>query len=288
MHAANKRHAIEGSEIRRLYSGEGWSMARLADHFGCGQSTIRRRLAEVGIAARRRGPVPRQAGRALDCSWSPVMAYIVGVVATDGNLSGDGRHISIVSKDRDWLTLIRDCLGRMNRISETRAHGQTYYRLQWSDRLLYDWLLGAGLTPAKSLTLGPLQVPDIVFADFLRGCIDGDGWILSYTDRYHTKTKPKYVYERLAVCLTSASPAFVKWVQDTTGRLWNIEGALIRQPQRGDYAPQWWLKYGKRASLKLLPILYHTPDVPCLARKRAKALAALEKLTPQRKEPSQV
>jgi len=30
------------------------------------------------------------------------------------------------------------------------------------------------ITPAKSLTLGRLAVPDDHFADFVRGCVDGD------------------------------------------------------------------------------------------------------------------
>ena len=67
----------------------------------------------------------------------------------------------------------------------------------WYDRSLYEWLFEIGLTPAKSLTLRPVSVPDEYFADFFRGCIDGDGTILIYTDRYHARKCERYVYERL-------------------------------------------------------------------------------------------
>ena len=52
-------------------------------------------------------------------------------------------------------------------------------QLSWRDRALYVWLSEIGLTPAKSLSLGPLAVPDQCFADFFRGCIDGDSSVAS-------------------------------------------------------------------------------------------------------------
>jgi hypothetical protein len=55
-----------------------------------------------------------------------------------------------------------------------------------------DWLAEVGLTPAKSLTLGPLTVPDENFADFFRGCLDGDGSIVTYIDRHHTVKSARY------------------------------------------------------------------------------------------------
>jgi hypothetical protein len=48
-------------------------------------------------------------------------------------------------------------------------------------------------------------VPDEYFVDFLRSCIDGDGSITTYTDRYNTFKNPQYVYARLYVSLVSAS-----------------------------------------------------------------------------------
>ena len=67
-----------------------------------------------------------------------------------------------------------------------------------------------------------------------------------------------------------------------------MTGARICQPQRNGRVPQWLLKYGKRESLLLLHALYHSPDVPCLARKRDKALAFVARLASQQREDSQV
>jgi hypothetical protein len=127
-----------------------------------------------------------------------------------------------------------------------------------------------GLTPRKSLTLGRLAVPDEYFADFLRGCIDGDGTILVYTDSYHAARKPAYVYRRLYVSLVSASRPFLGWIQDTVARLLAVRGTINEKPGRHD-RPVWVLRYAKRDSLRLLPWLYGEPAGPCLARKRARA-----------------
>ena len=158
--------------------------------------------------------------------WTPHVAYAVGLIATDGNLSKDGRHLALSSIDRPLIESARRCLGLANTIGVGVKDGRLIYRLQWGDRDFYDWLCGIGLTPAKSLTLGPLQIPDAYFADFLRGCIDGDGTIVRYTDRSQVSTNPRYVYERLYVNLVSASRPFLGWIRDTVMRLIGARGAI--------------------------------------------------------------
>ena len=126
------------------------------------------------------------------------------------------------------------------------------------------------LTPAKTLTLGAIAVPDEYFADFFRGCIDGDGTILVYTDRYHVPKNERYVYERLYVSLFSASPSFIDWVQATMQRLLGVSGAThVRR--KADRRPLYVIRYAKHESLRIARAIYHSPDVPCLVRKRVKA-----------------
>jgi hypothetical protein len=195
----------------------------------------------------------------------------VGLIATDGNLSTDGRHMTVTSKDPDLLETLRRCLQLRTAISHVRnSKGMIHYRVQWGDRRLYDWLLAIGLTPAKSLTLGPLTVPRQYFADFLRGCIDGDGSVLVYTDRYHMVKSERYQYQRLYVSIVSASRPFVGWIQDEVRELINISG-VIEVKNRAAQRPIWILRYAKRESIRLLRWLYHDPNLPCLDRKRRSA-----------------
>ena len=198
------------------------------------------------------------------------MAWVVGVMATDGNLSSDGRHLGIPSIDRDLLESLRACLGLTNRISLAKSANGFIYRLQWGDRGFYDWLVSIGLTPAKSLTLGPLLVPDEHFADFFRGCIDGDGSVFVYTDRYHTRKKERYVYERLYVSLVSASRPFLEWARGSVLRLAGVKGSFTVRSSNG-HNPVWKLRYAKAESIRVLRWMYYEAGVPALARKRVVA-----------------
>lgn len=260
--------------LRRLYLDEQLPMAEVARQLACSASTVRRRLRQWTIPARGRGPntAHRRAHGAHGASaWSAEAAWIVGLMASDGNLARTGHALTLTSNDVELLESVRAILGIGNRLGRVRGGwGHGCYRLQWRDRRFHAWLTDIGLTPRKSLTLGPLVVPDEYFADFFRGCIDGDGTILVYTDRYHATRKATYVYERLYVSLVSASRPFLSWVQETVDRLLGVHGAIYNKSGR-TRAPMWALRYAKRESLRLLPWMYASPDSPCLARKRAKA-----------------
>ncbi len=269
------RVSIDADLLRRLYLDERLTASRIASAMGCGETTICRHLRRLSIAARPRGPIPGSpaSSRVWDVGWNADVAYAVGLIATDGNLSPRRGSMSFVSKDTDQVETLRRCLGLKAPVSwSANGRGTRYPKVQWSDRTLYEWLLAIGLTPAKSLTLGPLQVPHEYFADFFRGCVDGDGSIVVYTDRYHATKNERYVYERLYVMLASASGPFVSWIRDVIRGQIAVEGALqvFRRPGR---APLWRLRYAKRESVSVLRWMYHSPGIPCLARKRDKAEA---------------
>ena len=202
-------------------------------------------------------------------AWSVELAYAVGLMATDGNLSSDGRHMSFISRDGELVDTLRRCLGLTARTRPTQtSRGGILYRVQWGRRTLYDWFLTIGLMPAKSRRLAALAVPDDYFVDFFRGCIDGDGTVLCYTDRYHAGKKADYVYERLYVSLVTASEPFAEWIRMKVERLVGVWGPIHRETKRGHH-PQWRLRYAKASSIQILRWMYYSPDVPCLARKRA-------------------
>jgi hypothetical protein len=224
------------------------------------------------------GSTARSSSRAHDAPrWGVQTAYAVGLMATDGNLSSDGRHLSFVSRDRDLVETFADCLqlSTLVRTLRTRAGG-ALYRVQWADRRHYDWFISLGLLPAKSRRLGRLAVPDEHFADFVRGCIDGDGSLHVYVDAYHRGKKAKYVYERLYVSLVSASYPFLEWIQTTASRLVGIGGAIHEYRRSGRSI--WDLRYAKADSIRLIRSMHYDTTVPCLNRKRVRAARFLTTL----------
>jgi len=205
--------------------------------------------------------------------WTPELAYIIGLLTTDGCLSNDGRHIIIRSSDIQLLRTFKKCLNLPNKISETFHNGwakKRSYRIQFGNVQLYRWLLKIGLFPRKTYTIGELNVPKKYFSDFLRGHLDGDGDIRTYRDYYNTYKNPKYIYDRIYTRFRSASKQHINWLRKNIYEILSIKGhTWERKPQRPDQTTSLWaLKFAKKDSIKLLSWIYYNPEVPCLKRKR--------------------
>ena len=48
--------------------------------------------------------------------WSSKFAYVIGLMATDGNLSIDGHHMEFTSKDLDLVEIFKNYLNLKNKI----------------------------------------------------------------------------------------------------------------------------------------------------------------------------
>ncbi len=200
--------------------------------------------------------------------WTPQLAYAVGLIVTDGCLSSDGRHIIFTSKDIDLIQIFAQILNLKNKIGETRNPRSRAYRIQFGNISLYRWFLDIGITPHKSLTIEKVAVPRKYFLDFLRGHLDGDGSITTYTDTYNTYKNPRYIYTRLFLRFNSGSLAHIKWLQKTIIKISTISGRIHTTKPNAVGNSMHILKFGKKDSIKMLKTIYYAPNLPCLARKR--------------------
>lgn len=196
----------------------------------------------------------------IDTSWSHELAYVIGLLTSDGNLSPDGRHINLTSLDKEITEYAKGIFKIDNKIGRKSRGGSTekkYYVLQFGSKQFYAFLLSIGLTPAKSKTLGSLDIPDNFFGDFLRGCFDGDGNI---SEMMH----PESCQPQLRVRVASASPAFLKWLLAEHKRLWHIEGGWIYQDQKKRMGS---LCFAKADSIRILTEMYRNKSRYFLKRK---------------------
>ncbi|MBI2096593.1 MAG: hypothetical protein HYT40_00305 [Candidatus Sungbacteria bacterium] len=206
----------------------------------------------------RRGPKPEKKVQTI---WSPELAYAVGLITSDGNLSNDRRHIDFTSKDLELIKTFKHCLGLKRIKIGTKTSGYTskrYYRIQFGDVNLYNWLLQIGLMPHKSKSLQALKIPDRYFFDFLRGYFDGDGTIYSYWD---PRWKSSFMFY---LQFASASRLYLQWLQLKLGELSNVHGRI----QSGNRSYQ--LVFAKRESCILFKKMYHQKNSPKLKRKYLK------------------
>lgn len=202
----------------------------------------------------------------VDTTWTPSLAYAVGLIATDGNLSSNHKTTNLVSGDMDLLETFKRCIPRAGRIGR---HGPNCWHVTVSSVDFYRWLQSIGLTPAKSLTLGGIDIEDSLLVDLARGLMDGDGCIENYVHHPggNVKRYPNYRYERLIVSFHSASLAHLDWLRSALKRVAAIDGAILKSQQKDRPNPMYELKYGKHASLTLLPMMYADPASPRLERK---------------------
>lgn len=218
----------------------------------------------------KRGPKPKR----KEVIWSPELAYAIGLIASDGCLSNDGRHLIFVSKDLEQIKNFKKCLGLEVKIGIHRAgvrmKNRTYHRVQWGDVFFYNFLLGIGLMPNKSRILGKLAIPDKYFFDFLRGSFDGDGSFYSYFD---PRWKSSFMYY---LNFTSASPAHIDWLRETLHRLLGVKGHISKMGGEGkprNYIAN--LRFAKKESLLVMETMYSTSCEIHLSRKRLKIERAL-------------
>ncbi len=198
----------------------------------------------------------------IDCTWSPDFAYAIGLIATDGNLSRDGRHISFVSKDKEQILNFLKGLKVKIYIGKSYSgySGNSAFRVQFSNISFYQFLLSIGLTPAKSKTIGALKIPDKYFFDFLRGCFDGDGTIYSYWDK---RWKSSFMFY---ISFATASFDFMTWLRNSISKDLGISGHVKKDGKGSTYQ----LTYAKKDSLKILKAMFKEKNAISLTRKRLK------------------
>ena len=198
------------------------------------------------------------------------MAYLVGLITTDGNLSKDGRHMSIVSKDLEQVENVIKILMLKNKIgvknSSFKNNGKYYY-VQFGNVELYKFLNSVGLFPNKSKNLGALKIPEAYIRDFLRGHLDGDGYTYSYWDK---RWKNSFMFYTV---FASGSKKHIIWLRETILTLYKLDGKIKRN--RSVYV----LVFSKRASINLMKIIYYRKKLICMKRKKFKISKALGIIT---------
>lgn len=212
----------------------------------------------------KRGPQPKSV---IDINWRPELAYAVGLLVTDGNLSSDRRHISFVSKDMEQIDNYMKCLGIKSKIGKTFSgyKNKFAYRVQIGNVLFYNFLCSIGLMPAKSKIIGKIKVPDLYFWDYIRGSLDGDGTFHSYWDKRWRSSHMFYLI------FVSASEKHILWTRREIAKRLKINGHITKDGRKLTYQ----LKYAKKDTIAIIKKIYYSPDVVCLSRKRKKIERAL-------------
>lgn len=190
--------------------------------------------------------------------WSKNMAYVLGWIYSDGNLSQNGTNFKITSIDKDILILINSLMKSDYPIKNYKTkEGKDYYVLYFCYKYMYNDLLKLGLFPNKSKTISLPEVPDNYFFHFLRGIIEGDGSI--YVENLKYKNKQ---YNILRTSIISGSYKFLNQLQLKISKLIQLKPKNIYKNHTA-----YNIRYSQKESKILLKKLYENAKNNFLQRK---------------------
>jgi len=108
-------------------------------------------------------------------TWTPEMAYVLGLFLSDGNVSFDRKQAGIHFCADDY-TLLEQVNRVMGSNRPVRIYSNCSY-LRFDSPVLCASLIKRGCVPRKSLKLDFPDVPQEFLSHFVRGYFDGDGSI---------------------------------------------------------------------------------------------------------------
>jgi hypothetical protein len=108
--------------------------------------------------------------------WSNEMAWVLGLIITDGNIHTNLNSFSFSQQDEPLVMKVRDLLGSTHPIIPPR-HTTKAYVLNIGSQTMVKDLNKLGVTPAKSLTMNFPTIPNNYLHHFVRGVFEGNGWV---------------------------------------------------------------------------------------------------------------
>jgi len=178
---------INTTKIKSLYLEDYMSMEDIARHLNLTYHDVRGCLHELKcVRSRRQINLNKHKGKINRDYFSIInsqeKAYFLGLLTADGCLQKKGYCVSLSLKEKYMVKKFADLFNsKVCRVKSKKGNNIYYsYLTTVSSEQLYGDLITLGLIPHKSkfLTGSVLnKVPDRYFSHFLRGFIDGDGWI---------------------------------------------------------------------------------------------------------------
>lgn len=150
--------------------------------------------------------------------WTPNMAYVLGVIASDGCVYNNQIRIGVSLNDIKWLEDIKLEMGVSNKIYK-REKDSIALLCIYSKTMTED-LKALGITSNKSKTLTFPNIPKEYDSHFIRGYFDGDGWV------GFSKDKSNFTSLAVSICGTNEFLKQIKYkfnekFNNTVGSLGN-------------------------------------------------------------------
>jgi hypothetical protein len=184
-------------------------------------------------------------------TWTCEMAWVLGLFITDGTVNKSIHTISFAQKDERILRLVANYMEADYVLGAIGPTCKTPTLIINSKEIKKDLEI-LGITANKSLTVKFPNVPEEFLPSFVRGVIDGDGWV----------QKTGYVMN-----ITTASKHFADNLFSVF-RLWDLRTEVTTTiSQTGNSIYRVWVK-GKKDLPRLAKIIYNNANENFIAYKK--------------------
>lgn len=230
----------------------GMSYKEMIKIIGLSERAIRNVMYKNGLNTNREGP-PRKHKVNEDFFkvWTHEMAWVLGMFVTDGHVNKKFQSISFSQKDEKILHLIANYM-EADYVTAPPGKTRTTPVLLINSKEIKKDLEKLGILANKSLSVPFPNVPKKFLPSFIRGVIDGDGWV----------QKRGYVMN-----VTTGSLHFAKGLLSVF-LAWELRSEITRQvSQTGNTIYRVWVK-GKYDLPKLASIIYKNATDNYISYKR--------------------
>lgn len=251
---------LSKDELKKLYIDEKRSLEDIAKLYGVSRVAVWKYCRSLKLKRRSRSEARLEALRQNKFSyeyadinenffsnWSNEMAYVLGLIITDGSIHKPQRgtyQVSLSMNDRSLIDKVRKLMKSTHKIVPSK-HQKGLYLFHFAREKISKDLLRLGVTPNKSRTVRFPDMPDNYLRHFIRGVFDGDGCVF---------LDPKGKREKTRTSFTSGSKDFIVKLEEKLQSLGMPKrNIFIHKAGKND---SYLFRYGHKDSVKLFTILY--------------------------------
>lgn len=183
----NEYNCDKSEDIIKAYQ-QGFSMKNIADNSSYSEWGIRKILLENNIQIRGLNSKGNRVEDYFSNINTPEKAYLLGLIQTDGNITNKKNHSALsITQHKDFAWYIEDMLLDFSSyVCNTKD--KNCRQLQIGSKTIVSDLIKLGIVPNKvknqtddNINILWESIPEEFKGDFIRGCIDGDGYVTFFT-----------------------------------------------------------------------------------------------------------
>ncbi|MGE8053533.1 LAGLIDADG family homing endonuclease [Bacillus mycoides] len=211
VYPAKIRGKVSKEELEKLYHENKMNIKQIAKLYRCSYHSIQKYMVLLGIKTRQITEVralasPKSVNEHFFSEWSNEVAYILGIIITDGSFEKTG-DLRICMTDFDVIHGIAKALELKNGLSYVKKKKNYKQQLKLSicrSQIINDLKkLGVNVEGTKTFKQNFIDVPEQYRSHFIRGIFDGDGSIVVRRRKLKTGI---FISIELTIITTSSYP----------------------------------------------------------------------------------